>query len=83
MENEQAKLLNKEDIKTQADFDYYINKLPEKERCIFMTGLDLDLCTDFRHECRFRGNETYSLMSGRKKECKRAKIMRYKKMFGK
>lgn len=83
MGNGQAKVLKKEDIRTQYDFENYINKLPEKERCVFMTGLDLDLCTDFKHDCRFRGDETYSLVSGRRKECKRPKVLRYKKLLGK
>jgi len=80
---EQATLLGKDDIKTQLDFDTYINKLPDKERCCFRRGLDLDLCADSKFDCRFRGDETYSLMSGRCKECRRQKVIRFKKMFGK
>lgn len=80
---EQKKLLNKAEINSQEHFDMYINRLSSKDRCCFMKGMELDLCDDLRFNCQFRGSETYSLMSGRTMECRRPRVMKFKKMFGK
>ena len=83
---EQKSLLNKiskEEINTQLDFDRYLDRLSDRERCAFMTGLDLDLCTDTKFKCRFRGEDEYSLMSGKRKECRRPRELRMKKILGK
>ena len=69
-------------ISSQQDFDTYIGKLKDNERCKFMTGLDLDLCNFDKYECRFRGEEAFSLRSGKRRECKRPRVLRLKRMLG-
>jgi len=69
-------------IKTQKEFDSYIQGLKDNERCRFMSGMDLDLCTFDKFECRFRGEEVFSLRSGKKKECTRPRIIKLKKALG-
>ncbi len=61
----------------------YVSSLKDSERCMFMSGLDLDLCDLSEVECVYQGKETYSLRSGTKKECRRPKILRLKKLLGK
>ncbi len=69
-------------ISDQQEFDSYIRSLKDTDRCKFMTGLDLDLCTFEKFECAFRGNETFSIRSGKMKECRRQRVMKLKKSLG-
>jgi hypothetical protein len=69
-------------IADQDEFDSYIRSLKDTDRCKFMTGMDLDLCTFDKFECQFRGEETFSMRSGRLKECRRTRVMKLKKALG-
>jgi len=71
-----------ETVKNQGQFDKYIRGLSQKEDCMHMIGTALDLCNDEAHECQFRGEETYSLRAGSKKECRRPRVIELKKMLG-
>lgn len=66
----------------EESFGRFIRNLPDEEKCPFMAGLDLDLCSDLRFECPFRGEDTYSLRSGMTKECKRPRILKLRKILG-
>ena len=66
----------------QWEFEKYIRRLPEKEKCMFQVGIELSLCTNTRFECPYKGGETFSLSSGMKRECKRPKILRLKRILG-
>lgn len=70
------------EIKNQEEFDRYIRQLSDKEKCQFMTGIVVDLCNDERFECLYRGKETYSLKLGKKKECKRSRVIELRKILG-
>jgi hypothetical protein len=73
-----------ETINNLEQFNQHLRKLTPKEDCQFMIGLVAitPLCGDERFECIYRGEDTYSLRYGQKKECKRPKIMELKKMLG-
>lgn len=71
-----------EQINHQEEFDRYIRNLSPKEKCVFMKGMAIDLCTEERFDCPYRGNETYSLKLGKRKECKRPRIMELKRILG-
>jgi len=70
------------EIKNQEEFNRYIRQLSPKERCQFMVGIVVDLCNNEGFDCLYRGEETYSLKLGKKRECKRPRILQLKKMLG-
>jgi hypothetical protein len=69
-------------VGTQQDFDEYINHLPNKVPCKFMTSTVVDLCSHSEFACPFRGDDIYSFAHGPKKECKRPKTMHMKELLG-
>ncbi|NQV09434.1 hypothetical protein HQ529_06290 [Candidatus Woesearchaeota archaeon] len=71
-----------EEIRNQKEFDKYIRQLPDKDNCQFMIGIVVDLCNKEEFECPYRGKETYSLNIGKKKECKRKKIVALRRSLG-
>ncbi|MFH1848556.1 MAG: hypothetical protein ABH879_00040 [archaeon] len=72
----------KESFISQQDFEDYVRKLPERESCLFLTGIELSLCTNEGYPCPYMGKDTFSLKSGVKKECRRPNILRLKKILG-
>ena len=81
----EQKRLFEEKVTNQEEFDRYISSLQEQEPCAFMTGIKeiVSLCNRPEFECRFRSNEFYSMGQNPKKECMRAKILRYERILGK
>lgn len=63
------------------DFNDYIRKLPPDKKCYFMIDGVIPLCnTSFR--CPYKGKDEYPHKGEKKRECRRDKLLHYKKMLG-
>lgn len=69
------------DISSQEDLISYISKLPRDMKCSFMLEHGLTLC-DSELKCKFQGDDTYTLRSGTKNECKRPRVMEMMRILG-
>ena len=69
------------DINSQGELDSYINKLPKDIKCRFMLESGLTLCNT-ELQCSFQGKDSYTLLSGIKKECRRPRVLHLMRILG-
>ncbi|MFH1408949.1 MAG: hypothetical protein ABIH34_03510 [Nanoarchaeota archaeon] len=71
-----------ENLSKQEAFDAYLRRLKPKEECQFMKGFVVKVCTDERFSCPYRGEETFTLREGKRKDCRRERILRVQRILG-
>lgn len=67
---------------SKGDFDKYMNSLSREHNCKYMTGISeiINLCNN-EFNCKFKGEVYKSFTKNPKKECLRARIIRFEKML--
>jgi hypothetical protein len=66
-------------IQNKDDFDKYMIRLKDKEKCRYMN--DLELCNQIEYECKFWTELSFIFSSVKKKECGRPRMLKFKKML--
>ncbi len=66
---------------SEQELEKYLFGLKPTEKCQYMTGSVVDLCT-IGTECKFKGKETFSLRHGSMPECRRVRVMELKRLLG-